>query len=68
MLFFVEYFRALDLNFPFYPTIPGLQPRAQGSHSTDEAIQRMNATAQAIDETLHALLGTAHHSDIQALF
>jgi hypothetical protein len=26
----------------------------------------MNATAQAIDETLHALLGTAHHSDIQA--
>jgi hypothetical protein len=26
----------------------------------------MNATAQAIDETLHALLGTDHHSDIQA--
>jgi hypothetical protein len=26
----------------------------------------MNATAQAIDETLHALLGTQHHSDIQA--
>ncbi len=47
-------------------TPPPPHPLLQGSHSPEEAVLRMNATAQAIDETLHALLGTHHHSDIQA--